>query len=338
MTELQFVSRREAEWAAWERWLRATAAPRLRNPLKRKNRKADAETDSRIPDNAPHAFRRLCHDLALSRDRQYSSLVQDRLRVLVLAVHQRIYGARKSGRIGMFRFVLHGFPALVRREWRVVTVAALLLWVPLAVMLLALQVYPDGVYLLLSPHDVSNFEEMYSPTAKHLGAAQHISGEWKMWGFYIANNVRIDFQCFAGGIAFGLGAIFFLVYNGLHIGAVAGHLTQVGYVETFWSFVAGHSAFELTGAVLSGAAGLKLGQALIAPGLRTRRAALREDGVVAVKLLFGAAALTFLAAFLEAFWSGDRTFAVQLKYAVGAALWTLTLAYLGLAGRERHAA
>ena len=87
-----------------------------------------------------------------------------------------------------------------------------------------------------------------------------------MLAFYIYNNVRIDFQCFAGGLLFGVGSIFFLVYNGLHIGAVAGHLTRVGYGETFWGFVAGHSSFELLGAVLAGAAGLRIGYALVAPG------------------------------------------------------------------------
>jgi uncharacterized membrane protein SpoIIM required for sporulation len=341
MKELQFVSRREAEWAAWERWLRTTSKSGIFKSTKKAevhDETADVQAESPILDNMPHAFRRLCHDLALSRDRQYSSLVQDRLRVLVLAVHQRIYGARKKEGIAILKFFLHGFPALVRKERRVVSIAALLFVIPLAVMLIVLQIYPDGVYLLISPDSISNFEEMYSPTAKRLGQAREISGEWKMWGFYIFNNVRIDFQCFAGGIAFGLGSIFFLIYNGLFIGAVAGHLTQIGYVQTFWSFVAGHSAFELTGAVLAGAAGLKLGHALIAPGLRTRPTALKDNAGIAIQLLLGTAMLTFLAAFIEAFWSAERSFPVNLKYGVGIALWVITLAYLMFAGRERNAA
>src|SRR5512135_72883 len=126
MKELQFVSRREAEWGAWERWLGATSASGKRKPARQKEAvdPADAQADARILDNIPHAFRRLCHDLALSRDRQYSSVVQDRLRVLVLAVHQRIYGARKKEGIAVLKFVLHDFPALVRRERRTVALAA----------------------------------------------------------------------------------------------------------------------------------------------------------------------------------------------------------------------
>lgn len=341
MKELQFVARRETAWAAWERWLRTTSASGKHKATKKEEKPRDPgeeEADQRLAANLPHAFRSLCHDLALARDRQYSSLLQDRLRVLVLAAHQRIYGARKKEGFAIFRFVLHGFPAVVRRERRVVALAAGLFAIPLLVMLIALQYYPDGIYLMMSPDAIGNFEDMYSPTAKRLGQGHEISGEWRMWGYYIANNVGLDFQCFAGGIAFGVGAVFFLLYNGLFIGAVAGHLTQIGYIETFWSFVSGHSPFELTGAVLSGAAGLKLGHALIAPGLRTRRAALRENAKIAVQLLLGAATLTFLAAFIEAFWSAERAFPPHLKYGVGIALWIVTLSYLAFAGKGRNAA
>ena len=46
--------------------------------------------------------------------------------------------------------------------------------------------------------------------------------------------------------------------------------TERGLSTTFYSFVATHSAFELTAIVLSGAAGLRIGHALLAPGRQTR--------------------------------------------------------------------
>jgi uncharacterized membrane protein SpoIIM required for sporulation len=159
-----------------------------------------------------------------------------------------------------------------------------------------------------------------------------------MWGFYIANNVRIDFQAFAGGIAFGLGhdllpALQRPVHRRHRRSPDADRLRA-----TFWGFVAGHSAFELTGAALSGAAGLKLGIALVAPGRRSRLAALKENSRVAVQLLYGAALLTFLAAFVEAFWSPLQGMPLTLKVGVGIVLWLLTGAYLLLAGRPSRAA
>lgn len=334
MKELQFIESRSADWQAWDAWLGATRASG-----RPKNRQAAPAGATILPlAELPHRFRMLCQDLSLARDRNYSSSLQDALHARVLAVHQRIYGARKREGNAVLAFVLHGFPAAVRRQRRLVLASALLFFLPLFGLIYALQYFPDSVYLLLSPEAVANIEDMFAPTAKHLGRPRAASTDWMMWGFYIANNVRIDFQCFAGGIAFGLGSLFYIVYNGLYIGAVAGHLTQIGYIETFWGFVAGHSAFELTGAVLSGAAGLHIGAALIAPGLHSRTDALKHNAREAVLLLCGAALLTFLAAFVEAFWSPQRAIPVEVKYGVGIFMWLLLAAYFGFAGRGRHAA
>jgi uncharacterized membrane protein SpoIIM required for sporulation len=138
-------------------------------------------------------------------------------------------------------------------------------------------------------------------------------------------------------MVFGVGAVFFMLFNGFSIGAVAGHLTQLGYIETFWGFVSGHSSWELLGAAISGAAGLKLGWALIAPGRLTRMAALKEAAVPAVRLLYGASGMTFFAAFVEAFWSSTTSISPQVKYVVGITFWILFALYFGFVGRKRVA-
>ncbi|WP_428496433.1 stage II sporulation protein M [Pseudomonas chlororaphis] len=71
---------------------------------------------------------------------------------------------------------------------------------------------------------------------------------------------------------------------------MAGHLTQIGYGATFWSFVVGHSAFELSAIALAGAAGLKMGWALIAPGRLPRGEALLLAARTSVQLICGAGA------------------------------------------------
>ncbi len=323
LKEIQFIERRQADWEAWDKWLSQPA-------------KKDAAADSAIAvAELPSRFRRLSNDLALAKDRHYSAQLVDSLHRRLLAAHQRIYSAATPRTGSVLGFIGGGFPAQVRREWRLVLAAFLLFFAPLLIMIAVTQHSPDAVYLVLSPEKVGQFQDMYAPDAKHLGRPRQASSEWAMWGFYIANNVQIDFQCFAGGLVFGLGAVFFLLFNGLMIGATAGHLTQLGYIDTFWGFVAGHSAFELTGAVLSGAAGLKLSLALLAPGNRSRLAALKDGAREAVGLLYGAAGLTFLAAFIEAFWSPNRSVPFEIKIGIGIALWCLTWAYLLLAGRAR---
>jgi uncharacterized membrane protein SpoIIM required for sporulation len=155
-----------------------------------------------------------------------------------------------------------------------------------------------------------------------------------MFGYYIYNNIGLGFRTFAGGVLLGIGSAFMLVLNGVFIGAASGYLTARGFIETFYTFIAGHGAFELTGIVLAGVAGLKLGWAVVAPGRSSRVESLRQAAAGGVRLILGVAALLVLAAFIEAFWSSNRTIPADIKYAAGAIGWLLVSLYLTRAGRR----
>ena len=158
-----------------------------------------------------------------------------------------------------------------------------------------------------------------------------------MFGFYIWNNIGIDFQVFASGLLLGIGSVFSLLYNGIQGCAVMAHLTNLGFVSTFYGFVSGHSSFELLGASLSGAAGLRLGLAWVHPGRHGRIEALKEAGRVGARLVLGAALMTLVAAAIEGFWSANTLVPWKGKLAVGLVLWALLLAYFSLAGRRKAA-
>lgn len=302
---------------------------RFAQRLEGKASKQDVERE-----DFPRLYRRLCQHLALARERQYSPELVDRLNALALRGHHTLYGARGLRRNQLAEFFLRRFPRLVREESPLVTLAALLFFGPLALIGVAVQFAPDFIYYLLGPAQISGIEEMYNPANERPGMRAADSNV-VMFAFYIWNNVKIGFQTFAGGLLFGLGSIFYLLFNGVHIGAVIGHLTHIGYGTPIWSFVAGHSAFELTGIVLSGAAGLRLGLALISPGRLSRAAALTAAAKPAIGLVYGAATLFTLAAFVEAFWSPITLVPPLVKYAVGGALIAGVLLYFVLAGRPR---
>ena len=282
----------------------------------------------------PERYRRLCQSLALAADRQYSPALVDRLNRLALRGHHALYENRRRQTQRVIEFVLAGFPALVRQEWRLVLVATLLFFGPLLGLIAVLQIFPEFVHYLLRPEQIAGVHEMYDPAARRLGMRE-ADTSLAMFGFYIWNNVRIGFQTFAGGLAFGVGSIWFLAANGVILGAVAGYLTEIGYNETFWSFVAGHSSFELIAIVFSGAAGLRLGLAVIAPGNLSRKAALVAAAKPAVRMMYGAAIMFMIAAFVEAFWSPLTEVPFRVKISVGITAWAVLLVYFALAGRAR---
>jgi len=283
----------------------------------------------------PARYRRVCHQLALARERRYTAALVRRLNEMALRGHHALYGARPGLQRTWVRFLRCGFPRLVRTNWRSVLLAGALFYLPFFGLPFAIHRNPEVAYLLQDPQSLARMEDMYRSGKEKFGRKDAADTDLYMFGFYIWNNVRITFQVFASGLLLGLGSIFFLLVNGLQGGAVAGHLTRMGVGENFWSFVITHGAPEMLGLVLAGAAGLKLGFALLSPGRKTRLQSLKDAARNGVALVYGAALLDVLAAFLEAFWSSSALVSASVKFAVGGSLWALLGAYLLLAGR-RH--
>ncbi|MBD9630277.1 stage II sporulation protein M [Pseudomonas sp. PDM19] len=297
------------------------------------------QESSEKPEEFAADYRRICQQLALAQERGYSSHLIDQLQQLAMRGHQQFYRHRSHLGARILGFLVAGFPRLVREEWRCIAIASLLFYGSLLLMGVLVYHFPDLVYSVMAPERVSEMESMYSPDTTRLGpmSTRDAGDDWKMFGHYIMNNIGIAFQTFASGLLFCVGTLFFLLFNGVVIGTVAGHLTQIGYIETFWSFVIGHGAFELTAITFAGAAGLKLGWALLSPGRLSRLEALRQAAARAVQLIGGVILMLLIAAFVEGYWSSVTHFSATVKYIVGACLWLLVGSYFLLAGRGRHA-
>jgi uncharacterized membrane protein SpoIIM required for sporulation len=332
MKQELFQTRHEEEWAAFARWLEQRERPR--------SAAREKDGDGVFPDREfPAAYRRLCQQLALAERRGYSAQLVRRLRDLVEHGHLVFYRPRAPRLRRIVDFFAADFPRLVRMQGRAMIAAALLFYVPLIGVVIALQFRPELIHSIFDPAQLASFENMYDPASKlqRLGR-ESSSSDLAMFGFYILNNVSIGFRTFASGLLGGVGSVFVLIFNGVVIGGVAGHLTTIGYGDTFWRFVAGHSGPELTAIVISGGAGLQIGMALIAPGRRSRARALIEAGVIGAKLVLGVLAMLIFAAFIEAYWSSLAWMPAPVKYSVGGVIWLAILLWLWRGGRGRAAA
>jgi uncharacterized membrane protein SpoIIM required for sporulation len=283
----------------------------------------------------PAAYRRICQHLALARDRHYTAGLIQHLNSLALAGHRILYGSHLDLAPRWGAFLAGGLARSVRDLARPVLVSALLFLLPAGLLPLAMLRDPAAVYLVEEPASLARLERMYQKQDGRFGRLNQSSTDVAMFGFYIWNNVRITFQAFAGGLLLGLGSALYLLINGFHFGAAAGYLTQAGLGAQFWPFVATHSALELTALVLAGGAGLHLGWALLAPGRRTRGAALMRAAREGMPVVYGAALMDVLAAGIEAFWSASARIPAGLKLGAAGVLWTAVAVYLLRSGRER---
>ncbi|MEW7975802.1 MAG: stage II sporulation protein M [Candidatus Thiodiazotropha endolucinida] len=285
----------------------------------------------------PALYRQLCSHYALARGRGFSPALIEQLHGMVLRGHSLFYRQQGGWRWRLLGFISAGFPSAVRRSGGYFAISLLFFLLPAVLMGVGCYQQEDLIYTLIDETTVAQMESSYDPTNQRLGRALERESEtdFTMFGYYILNNIGIGFRTFASGILFAVGTLFILLFNGLVIGGLAGHLTQLGYHDTFWPFVSGHGSFELTAIVICGAAGLRLGHAVIAPGQRTRVQALKHQAEEALLLVMGAALMLLVAAFIEAFWSSMQL-QPMTKYLVAALLWSVVIAYLLMMGRGRR--
>jgi uncharacterized membrane protein SpoIIM required for sporulation len=321
MTPLHFEALYQGEWQKLEAALQILLGERKATRDQKKTLRGE---------EIAALYRRACEHLALARARSYPAYLLDRLERLTADAHQVIYQRRELGIGHLRRIFATDFPRAVRAHAAYVWLAALVFYLPGIIIGVLVYFNPEFILSMVDAEMAASFEEMYSTSAESLGRQRDADTDWIMFGYYISHNIGISFQCFASGLFASVGSLFFLAYNGAFIGAIAGYLTERGLSATFWSFVATHSSFELTAIVLSGAAGIRLGHALLAPGPRSRSQSLvvaaRETSVI----VYGVIAMLVIAAAIEAFWSSATWLPPALKYSVAAACWVAVLSYLML--------
>jgi uncharacterized membrane protein SpoIIM required for sporulation len=292
-----------------------------------------ADTEQAKQYDVPKLYRQISHDLATAKARQYSPELVSRLNNLLLAGQTTLYKTHSRILGSIFHFFTINFKKSLVDIRSYVIWAHFIFYGFAAVAVAIVLYYPDQVGVFVPSTTISSIEVMYDPTSEHYAKERASDSDFLMFGYYIRNNISIAFQCFVGGIMFGLGALFYLVYNAVFFGAISGHIINIDYGSTFFSFVVTHGSFELTAIVLSSAAGGVIGKHLIAPGQYSRIESLKQAGQRTFPVILGSFILLILAAFVEAFWSSSRIVPNEVKYIVGGLCWLWVLSFVFARGR-----
>ena len=218
-----------------------------------------------------------------------------RLTTLVASGNAAIYGARRGATRSLRTFFTETFPAAVYVSRRFIAVAAALMFVPALAVGAWVATSPEALRVAVPEEEQqaiiqTQFEDYYSSAP---------AGEFSTQ--VQVNNIQVSFLAFALGIAGGVLTAGLLVFNGLNVGVAGGLFWQAGEAGKFFGLILPHGLLELTSIIIAGAAGLRLGWTLIAPGDRPRGAALAEEGRRSIVLVIGLMLCFVVAGFIEAF-------------------------------------
>jgi uncharacterized membrane protein SpoIIM required for sporulation len=145
-----------------------------------------------------------------------------------------------------------------------------------------------------------------------------------------SHNIQVSFLAFSLGALTLAGGIFILFYNGVILGAVAAMYVLDGVHVFFLAWVGPHGALEIPAIVFGGAAGLRLGHALLFPAPLSTRASLRQAFPSVWRMLLTTSLVLVVAGLVEGSFSqfSAKTIPYPAKIAAAAVLFTGLFAYL----------
>ncbi len=313
MTVDRFVEDRRARWA------------RLGNLISEANGRVERLAPSDVLELG-RLYRSASSDLAVARRDFALDAATERLNDLVATAHALVYSEAPTSGRRLRRFFLHELPSSVRANSRFTAVSLAAFAIPL------LATFAIG---LLLPE--------IAATALPAETRQHLA-ERRLWtdipeGYrplvgplIIVNNVRVAITAFAGGLTAGAVTLYVLIGNGAFLGTVLAVVHGYGLSGGLLTFTAAHGPLEISCIVLSGGAGLRLAWALLRPGDRSRRDALRLAGAQAIRVMLLVIPALGVAGILEAFLSPSGA-PIALKITVGVIAGLALWSYIFLVGR-----
>ncbi len=280
-------------------------------------------------------YRMASSDLIQAQSAAAEAALVDYLNDLVARSYAIVYGrGRRRSRL-LWQFVAMGFPRLFRQEVGAFLLAASIFVAGGATGAVWTAVDPDAAPVML-PEQHRNLTPRERVREERKTRGQHGLGESAAFGsFLFTHNIQVSFFEYALGLTAGIGTVALAFYNGVPLGSLAVQYHRDRQGLFFWAWILPHGIPELTSVFISGAAGLLLARAMIAPGRRRRRDALLAAAKRATLLVLGTIPILIVAGIVEGTISQMHppriAFGVKLAFAV--VLGVATYAYLFFAGR-----
>lgn len=264
-------------------------------------------------------YRALLTDLSLSRRLNRDGAVTRYLDNLFLQVHEEIY--RPSGHLLSRIADLYNreVPSLMREMAGALLAAFLIFVLSISIGWLLVATYPELAGLFAAPKMIEQVQngQLWTDGLLNVSPSSLLSIG------IAANNITVTLFAFALGALYGIGTLYIIGLNGLMLGGVFAFTAAHGLERRLFEFIIGHGIVELSVILISGAMGLRLGEALIRPGNRNRLQAFQETSLDAGKVMLAATPFLIFAGLIEGFISPDPRFTLFERAIIGVCSGTI---------------
>lgn len=265
----------------------------------KKTEKVVEQATTLPPDQLADVYADLTADLAFSQTHFPVSRITIYLNNLASALHHKIYRNKAEKWTRIVTFWTREVPLAMHDARRELLISFIIFTASAWIGVVSTVGDPDFVRLILGDSYVdmtlANIAKG-EPTAVYNG-----SSELPMFLEITLNNIKVSFYCFAMGVLTSFGTGYILLINGVMIGTFQTFFYQHGLLWesalTIWL----HGTLEIWVIIVSGAAGLALGNGWLFPGTYSRLESFRRGAKRGLKIIVGTVPIFMLAAFIEGF-------------------------------------
>ncbi len=283
----------------------------------------------------PILYRGALSSLSVARETSLDLELVSYLEGLSARAYFFVYGVRTTAGSRLASFFARDWPASVRALWKETIAAALLTIIGLATGMMLVDADPRWFENFV-PADLSNGRD-FSASADFLRSTLYHEGDASGLSTFatmlFTHNSQVCIFSFALGFMFGVPTALLIVYNGAVLGAMMALFNSHGLGFELGGWLIIHGSTEFFAIILAGAAGLKIGWAVVFPGEETRMAAAALAGRTAGIAMGGVVVMLLVAGLLEGF--GRQLITDDLvRYGVGGAMLAGWLLYFYVPRRQ----
>ena len=264
-----------------------------------KGRWSEYEHPTEDPDELARRFTYLVDDLAYAKTFYPSGNTTRYINSLAANIYLSIYRNRteKSSRVITFWTV--ELPLIMYR-YRRTLFTAFLFFAAFVLMGVCSSMYDQTFVRAVMGDGYVDMTERNIAAGDPFGVYKR-EAQLNMFFRIALNNIGVSFNCFILGILCAVGTLYYLMSNGLMLG-VFEHLFfkhGLGIQSILVVFI--HGTLEISALVISGMAGLILGNSILFPKTYTRLQSIRQGAKDGVKIMVGLIPVFGVAAFFESF-------------------------------------
>jgi len=260
-----------------------------------------------------NGYRSLSRDVSLARNALPNSQITVYLESMLLRsydlIHRRPYNLLRQF-IYMLRYEL---PQVVRELRGAILISVAIFLLSAFIGWWLVYTYPELAALFASPKMIETVQKggLWTDDLLNVTPSSILSVG------IMTNNIVVTMSAFVLGTLYGLGTLYMMTLNGAMLGGVFAFTARYNLAGKLFEFVIAHGIVELSVIMLAGAAGMKIGEALVRPGQLTRRDAFNKAASNASKIIMVGTLLLIGSGLIEGYVSPNPAFSLATRITIG---------------------